>query len=188
MAEELHFGMYLKVDLNYNGLFVTNPRSYEGGEHYLFIDMDFVGLDYHGCMRFLERFTREPFEKLFYYLRNRPLATDYAHFLDRTYEEPGTPISVYMDHSGDGLEAWFDSSSDEHGSETPYVGQLSETPHMWMNQLKLPKCVDHLKHIMYTDDDTFLNKLCANDITDEEEDNAKLLEQPSFNPNLHWRQ
>ncbi|KAL4571327.1 hypothetical protein LXL04_018085 [Taraxacum kok-saghyz] len=149
MVDNNMFGMYLKVDLNYNGLFVTNPRSYEGGEHFLFTDMDFVGLDYNGCMTFLERFTGEPFEKLFYCLRNRPLSTgirfieddvDYAHFLDTAYEEPENPISIYLDHSGDGLEDWFESSSEENGSviqgdkssrkntsETPNLGQPGET-------------------------------------------------------------
>ncbi|KAL4561002.1 hypothetical protein LXL04_033161 [Taraxacum kok-saghyz] len=41
---------------------------------------------------------------------------DYAFFLDTSLEEPLLPISIYLDHSGDGLAELFDSESDGSGN------------------------------------------------------------------------
>lgn len=45
MANNNPYAIYLKVDLNFNCVFVVSPRSYIGGDNFLFIDVDFVGMD-----------------------------------------------------------------------------------------------------------------------------------------------
>lgn len=117
--------VYLKVDVNFNGGFIRHPCSYAGGERHLFTDVDFAGMNFEGFVFFLQHFFGQDFEKVYYRHRGRPLSTgirwlendlDYAFFLDTAYEEPDELISVYLDHSGDGLEDWFDTSTEEEGS------------------------------------------------------------------------
>ncbi|KAL4581907.1 hypothetical protein LXL04_006441 [Taraxacum kok-saghyz] len=123
MAELYHHGVYLRVDVNYLGTFTTHPRSYSGGQKYLVTDMDFAALEYVEFVEFLLRFTGEVFEKVFYCQRNRPLSRglrfkedekDYAHFIDTAYKDPDFPIAIYLDHSGDGLDEWGETSSDDN--------------------------------------------------------------------------
>ncbi|KAL4578922.1 hypothetical protein LXL04_015054 [Taraxacum kok-saghyz] len=108
------------------GNFVRNPHGYVG-EHYLVTDIDFAALDFDGFIAFLERYTGETFEKLYYSQRNQPFKSgiryieddvDYVFFLDTTLEEPQVPISTFLDHSGDGLAELFESESDGNGNVT----------------------------------------------------------------------
>lgn len=119
MANNLPDPVYFKVRLHYNGTFVRHPCSYAEGESYLFTDFDFAAMNLHACGSWLERFTGSPCEGLFYCIPNKPLSTgirpiendlDYAQFLDEATEayESNMVISLYMDHTGSGLEEWFD--------------------------------------------------------------------------------
>lgn len=42
----------------------------------MFRDHDFAGMDHEGCSTFLERFIGEPFEKIYYLVRNETLGMD----------------------------------------------------------------------------------------------------------------
>lgn len=61
------------------------------------------------CCTFLERFTGETFEKLYYVARNESLENDlrvidnefdYVIFMDATYQATKMPIDLYLDHIG----------------------------------------------------------------------------------------
>lgn len=62
------------VSLNFNGVLREHPCAYVGGDHCLFTDVDFVGMDVFECVEFVERFTIEAIESLYYCLRTHPLA------------------------------------------------------------------------------------------------------------------
>ncbi|KAL4570237.1 hypothetical protein LXL04_025888 [Taraxacum kok-saghyz] len=111
---------------SFKGNFVRDPASYVG-ETYLVTDMDFAAMNLAACVEYLDRFIGEPIEKLFYAERHMPLElgvrwieddADYAFFLDTGYEEPDLPISMYIDHSGDGIADLFNSDNDESGGVT----------------------------------------------------------------------
>ncbi|KAL4590516.1 hypothetical protein LXL04_003448 [Taraxacum kok-saghyz] len=180
MAEVYHDGVYLWVEVNY--------------------------LEYDEVLGFLLRFNGEDFEKVFYCLRNRPLSrglrfiedeVDYAHFIDTAYENPDLPISIYLDHSGDGLDEWGESSSEEN--ETVIQGEkepvdLGERAHPAPRQRATAVggervaddiVEDHMTvKLNKTVDDEFLNKLCHDNNNDEKEENDDILVQPSFNPDI----
>jgi hypothetical protein len=89
--------------------------------------MDFAAMNLAACAEYLDRFIGEPIAKLFYAERHMPLElglrwieddADYAFFLDTAYEEPDEPISLYIDHSGDGIADLFNSDNDESGGVT----------------------------------------------------------------------
>lgn len=65
--------MHLKVDLNFDGVFVHYPFTYTDDKYFLFTDHDFVGMDFGECVTFLERFMKDPCEELYYYVPNVPL-------------------------------------------------------------------------------------------------------------------
>ncbi|KAL4567930.1 hypothetical protein LXL04_023526 [Taraxacum kok-saghyz] len=63
MTEVYHACVYLMVELNYLGMFTTNPRAYTGGQKYLVNGMDFHALEYDEFMEFLLRFIGEDFAR-----------------------------------------------------------------------------------------------------------------------------
>ncbi|KAL4559518.1 hypothetical protein LXL04_031658 [Taraxacum kok-saghyz] len=88
MVDDAGEPSYLKVELNLRGNFVRNPHGYVG-ERYLVTDMDFPALDFDDFISYLERFTGETFEKVYYSQRHVPFKmgiryieddADYAFF------------------------------------------------------------------------------------------------------------
>ncbi|KAL4560266.1 hypothetical protein LXL04_032416 [Taraxacum kok-saghyz] len=122
---------------------------------------------------------------------------DYAHFIDTTYKDPDLPISIYLDHSGDGLDEWGESSSEENetviqGEKEPVdVGERAHpAPRQTATGVGGEGVVDDIVEdhmtikLNKTVDDEFLDKLCLDDNNDEEEENDDILVQPSFNPDI----
>ena len=216
MADEYHDGVLLVVDVNYNGVFVTNPRAYVG-DRQVVTDQDFAGMDLDEFATFLERFVGTGFQKIFYCQRDRPLSTgirfieddlDYAHWLDEAYEEPERPISIYLDHDGDGLNDWVETSTDSHGSviqserrpdaEGDSHGQgegqgeeQGQGQGQGGQQGQGEGAGQRNVNLNTPEDEAFLNKLVPDDPTydpaDDEEEDDELLEQPIYNPELNWK-
>ena len=212
MAEVYHDGVLLVVDLNYNGVFVTNPRAYVG-ERALIDDVDFEHMDLEAFSTYLEGFVHRGFEKIFYCLRDRPLSTgirfiedeaDYAHFLDEAYEEPERPISVYLDHDGDGLNDWVETSTDTHGSviqsekrgdpavESQGQGQGDgEGQGQGEGSQGQGEGGQGNVNLNNPEDQEFLNNLIPDDPTyhpeDDEEEEDHHLEQPLYDPEVNWK-
>jgi len=181
--------VYPQVEINFQGVFVRHPFSYEGTK-FLFTDMDFAGMTYDECVTFLERFMQEDVKKLYYCepytelrLGLRPIANDcdYAGFIFDAYGTDGN-ISVYVDHFGDGLDEWFDEVVDEeeHNScvegveddkktgqkEGDVVNSVKEAKRTGTNVDKQNDTNKVVQPMNRTSQDAFLSKLCP----EEEED------------------
>ncbi|KAL4586919.1 hypothetical protein LXL04_011567 [Taraxacum kok-saghyz] len=177
-------------------------------------DMDFPALDFEGFVAFLERFTGETFEKLYYSQRNRPFKTgiryieddvDYAMFLDTGFEAPEVPIFIYLHHSGDGLAELFDSESDGSGHVTNGEESEKDPEGGLPEEDQFPDAIrysagleDEIIHdetvdakLNKTNGDEFLSKLClvggyVKDMDSITDGNLGSL-FPKFNPNVNWR-
>ncbi|KAL4577023.1 hypothetical protein LXL04_013124 [Taraxacum kok-saghyz] len=213
MANEDGEPTYLKVDINMRGTFVRHPHGYLG-ERYLVTDMDLPALDFEGFVAFLERFIGETFEKLYYSQRNRPFKTgiryieddvDYAMFLDTGFEAPEVPISIYLDHSGDGLAELFDSESDGSGHVTNGEESEKDPESGLPEEDQFPDAIRYSAgleveiihdetvdaNLNKTNGDEFLSKLCpvggyVKDMDSITDGNPGTL-FPKFNPNVNWR-
>ena len=110
-------------------MFARNPIRYTGGITQRFSDIDFAGMDKDGCVAFIERFTGEKCEKLYYcqpdidfpkgltLICNDP---DYYDFIEIAYE-CGVILPMYVDHFGDSnIQEWLDEHKDE------FVGNVEE--------------------------------------------------------------
>ncbi|CAI9265520.1 unnamed protein product [Lactuca saligna] len=110
-------------------MFARNPIHYIGGITQRFSDIDFAGMDKDGCIVFIERFTGEKCEKLYYcqpdidfpkgltLICNDP---DYYDFIEIAYE-CGVILLMYVDHFGDSnIHEWLDEHKDE------FVGNVEE--------------------------------------------------------------
>ncbi|CAH1443587.1 unnamed protein product [Lactuca virosa] len=141
----------------------------------MFTDHDFSGMDLNGCCEFLERFVREPFEKLYYLIRDLTMANglrvitnemDYQVFIDVACQSPERPIDLYLDHIGEGFEDWFDEESDESGSvikgddkETAQGIPDPEPAYMFDAGLEDEINGEYCTLLNKTKDDDFVNKL-----------------------------
>ncbi|CAH1431451.1 unnamed protein product [Lactuca virosa] len=100
-------GLYPIVDLNFKGVFLRNPFSYNHGINFTFNDHDFSGMTYGECITFLERFMQESIKKLYYC-------------------EPNGKICMYVDHDGQGIEDWFGSDVEEEDEDDSCIdGDIS---------------------------------------------------------------
>ena len=110
-------------------MFARNPIHYTGGITQRFSDIDFAGMDKDGCVAFIERFTAEKCEKLYYcqpdidfpkgliLICNDP---DYYDFIAIAYE-CGVILPMYVDHFGNSnIQEWLDEHKDE------FVGHVEE--------------------------------------------------------------
>lgn len=140
----------LKLHLHYNGDFTRHPCSYKGGDHILITTIDWAGMNYRECCKFIERTTGVTVVKLYYCIPKKPLSIgirfieddiDYAHFLDTAIEEDeNLEISLYVDHIGDAIAVLWDDdmnlvvSEDESGhvsanaTEVPEAQATAEVP------------------------------------------------------------
>ncbi|CAI9287765.1 unnamed protein product [Lactuca saligna] len=92
--------VFLLVDVHFQGMFARNPIRYTSGITQRFSDIDFAGMDKDGCVAFIERFTGEKCEKLYYC-------------------QPD--IDFPKDHFGDSnIQEWLDEHKDE------FVGNVEE--------------------------------------------------------------
>ncbi|KAL4562553.1 hypothetical protein LXL04_034760 [Taraxacum kok-saghyz] len=206
--------VYLRVLLHFRGNFVRYPPSFVG-ETYLVTDMDFAAMDLVACVAYLDRFIGEPIENLFYAERNLPIElgirwieddADYAFFLDTAYEEPGEPISLYIDHSGDRITDLFNTDSEKSGALTNWVEQrpsndkepVAEEPVAAGRNEELelgPELgEDPQVELNRTNEDEFLGLLSVPAGRDEETDRNEDSEDedcqeptPIFNPKIGWK-
>ncbi|CAH1435724.1 unnamed protein product [Lactuca virosa] len=118
-------GLHPIVELNFKGVFLKNPFSYNHGINFTFNDHDFSGMTYGECITFLERFMQESIKKLYYCEPCKPLISgitaiandeDYGGFIFQAYETDGK-ICTYVDHDGQGIEDWFGSEIEEEDGD-----------------------------------------------------------------------
>ncbi|CAH1448788.1 unnamed protein product [Lactuca virosa] len=58
--------VFIQVDVYFQGIFTKYPIRYTGGITQRFLDIDFAGMDTNECYEFIEQFTGEKCEKLYY--------------------------------------------------------------------------------------------------------------------------
>ncbi|CAI9259569.1 unnamed protein product [Lactuca saligna] len=104
-------GLYPAVKLNFKGVFLQDPFSYNHGIKFTFKDhVFFPGMTYSECITFLERFMQESIKKLYYCELGNPLISGITVIRnDGDYDAFGVDgfISLYPDHDGQGIEDWF---------------------------------------------------------------------------------
>ncbi|CAI9301626.1 unnamed protein product [Lactuca saligna] len=176
-------GLYPIVELNFKGVFLRNPFSYNHGINFTFNDHDFSGMTYGECITFLERFMQEIIKKLYYCEPGKPLISgitaiandeDYGGFIFHVYR-------TYEEEDGD-------DSSIDGGENEEEIDSLTDVD------------VDFNKDIVTmnrTKGDEFLNRLCGedeegndNNINDHDghEEDANVTQQHSiFNELVPWK-
>nr|KAJ0199881.1 hypothetical protein LSAT_V11C600308540 [Lactuca sativa] len=86
---------------------MNKPFCYSYDVHHVFENIDFVGMSYNEFVGFLERFTQDKCEKLYYYQPDLQIPEGltfisnelYQEFIDIAYRS-GIQVLVYMDHFG----------------------------------------------------------------------------------------
>nr|KAJ0189842.1 hypothetical protein LSAT_V11C800419960 [Lactuca sativa] len=198
-------GLYPIVELNFKGVFLRNPFSYNHGINFTFNDHDFSGMTYGECITFLERFMQESIKKLYCCEPSKPLISgitaiandeDYGGFIFHAY---GTDdkICMYMDHDGQGIEDWFGSEiEEEDGDDSCIDGGENEDEIDNLTDVDVDFNED-IVTMNRTKGDEFLNRLCGeeeegndNNINDHDghEEDATVTQQHSiFNELVPWK-
>lgn len=216
MASNMPDPVYFKVRCHYNGMFLRLSCSYAYGESVLFTDVDFAAMNLHECGSWLEIYVGVPCEKLYYCIPNRPLSQDirliendldYGKFLEdanQAFTESETKeISLFMDHTGSGLEEWFDEemnfvvNSEEEGSVIQSKNEETEAVSKETNEEEeVPGFQDledmigdhEIPKMNKTADDEFLSKMCPEDEDYEDKENEEEgVVHPRFNEKIHWK-
>ncbi|CAH1421544.1 unnamed protein product [Lactuca virosa] len=169
-------GIYPVVELNFKGVFLRNPFSYEPGMKFTFDDHDFSGMTYYECITFLERFMQESIKKLYYYKPDKPLLSGiaaivndggYASFIFDVYETDGI-VSLYVDRDGQGIEDRFGSEieEEEDGDDSCIDGGENDDEIENLRDVEMDFNDDEVT-MNITEADDFLSELCG----EEEEGN-----------------
>nr|KAJ0190573.1 hypothetical protein LSAT_V11C800445900 [Lactuca sativa] len=85
--------IFLSIKVHFQGMFINKVFYYSDGVHHVFENIDFAGMSYNKFVGFLERFTQEMCEKLYYYQPYLQIPKDIAY-------RCGVQVPVYMDHFG----------------------------------------------------------------------------------------
>lgn len=109
------------VELHFRGIFSRYPIRYTEGIEQEFGDVDFAAMDRVECYAFVERYTQEKCEKLYYCLpevsfpaglRLIESDVDYADFIQVGYDS-GCVIPMYVDHFGaTNMKEWLEEETD----------------------------------------------------------------------------
>ncbi|CAI9287734.1 unnamed protein product [Lactuca saligna] len=100
--------IFLSIKVHFQGVFINKPFCYSDGVHHVFENVNFAGMSYNEFVGFLERFTQEKCEKVYYCQPDLQIPKgltlisnerQYQEFIDIAYE-CGVQVSVYMDHFG----------------------------------------------------------------------------------------
>ncbi|CAI9293701.1 unnamed protein product [Lactuca saligna] len=190
-------GLHHIVDLNFKGVFLIYPFSYNHGINFTFNDHDFSGMTYGECITFLKRFMKESIKKLYYCELGKPLISgitaiandeDYGGFIFQAYGTDGK-ICMYVDHDGQGIEDLFGSEIKEEDGDDPCIDG-GENEEQIDNLIDVD--VDFNEDIVTmnrTKGDEFLNRLCGeeeegndNNINDHDahEEDANVTQQHSI--------
>ncbi|CAI9275651.1 unnamed protein product [Lactuca saligna] len=199
-------GLHPIVELNFKGVFLRNPFSYNHGINPIFNDHDFSGMTYGECITFFKRFMQESIKKLYYCKPGKPLMfgiisvakdEDYGGFIFQAYGTDGK-LYMYVDHDGQGIEDWFGSEIEkEDGDDSCFDGGENEDEIDNLTDLD----VDFNEDIVTTNrtkGDEFLNRLCGkeeegndNNIDDDDdgrEEDANVTQKHSiFNEFVPWK-
>lgn len=198
-------GLHPIVELNFKGVFLRNPFSYNHGINFTFNDHDFSGMTYSECITFLERFMQESIKKLYYCEPGKPLIygitaiandEDYGGFIFHAYGTDGK-ICMYVDHDGQGIEDWFGSEiEEEDGDDSCIDGGENEDEIDNLTDVDVDFNED-IVTMNRTKGDEFLNRLCGeeeegndNNINDHDghEEDANVTQQHSiFNELVPWK-
>ncbi|CAI9299041.1 unnamed protein product [Lactuca saligna] len=199
-------GLYPIVELNFKGVFLRNPLSYNRGIKFTFNDHDFSGITYSECITFLERFMQESINKLYYYEIRKSLLSgltvirndgEYATFIFDAYGADGL-IYIYVDHDGKGIEDFGSKiEEEEHGDNSYIDGGENEDEVNNHRDVEVEFNVD-IVNMNKTKGDEFLSELCGeeeegndNNIGDDVdgcEEEANVTQQHSiFNDSNPWK-
>ncbi|CAH1441340.1 unnamed protein product [Lactuca virosa] len=100
--------IFLSIKVHFQGVFINKPFCYSDGVHHVFDNVDFASMSYNEFVGFLERFTQEKCEKLYYCQPDLQIPEgltlisnelQYQEFIDIAYQ-CGVQVLVYMDHFG----------------------------------------------------------------------------------------
>ncbi|CAI9259177.1 unnamed protein product [Lactuca saligna] len=100
--------IFLSIKVHFQGVFINKPFCYFDGVHHVFENVDFAGMSFNEFVGFLERFTQEKCEKVYYCQPNLQIPKgltlilnecQYQEFIDIAYQ-CGVQVSIYMDHFG----------------------------------------------------------------------------------------
>ncbi|CAI9290886.1 unnamed protein product [Lactuca saligna] len=186
MAQSEPNGVFVMVELNYQGVFNQNPFSYTGGVKTMFTNVDFSSMTYSEFVTFCEHFKHE-----------------------ESYGTDGV-IAIYVDHIGVGVGGWFDGEHepciDTHSNilvqyisiegkrATSRAANIDEDN---IDELRnvVFEFYEDVVHMNRTSNDPFVSKLCVDDEEDNniiDDDNGREVEPniqtiSIFNELLHWK-
>ncbi|CAI9298058.1 unnamed protein product [Lactuca saligna] len=105
--------IFIQVDVHFHGIFATYPISYTRGINQRLLDIDFTGMDKNGCYEFIERFTGEKYEKLYYCNIQEWLEEHKEEFVDNIVEEVIDGVGLIKEIE----TCHLDEDEDDHGAE-----------------------------------------------------------------------
>nr|KAJ0227269.1 hypothetical protein LSAT_V11C100004300 [Lactuca sativa] len=117
----LSMAEFISIKLYFQGVFINKHFCYSDGIHHVFDDIDFAGMTHKEFIGFLERFTQEKFQKVYYCQSDLEIPEgltlisndlEYQDFIDVAYM-CGVQLPVYIDHFGTHLQAFCDVASKE---------------------------------------------------------------------------
>ncbi|CAI9283139.1 unnamed protein product [Lactuca saligna] len=117
--------VFILIKVYFLGAFINKPFCYSDGIHHVFDDIDFAGMTHKDFIGFLEQFTQEKCQKVYYcqpdleILEGLTLISndlEYQEFIDIAYR-CGVQLPVYMDHFGTHLQVFCDVVSKENYNE-----------------------------------------------------------------------
>nr|KAJ0200255.1 hypothetical protein LSAT_V11C600325230 [Lactuca sativa] len=108
---------FISIKLHFQGVFINKPFCYSNCIHHVFDDIDFAGMTHKDFIVFLERFTQEKCQKVYYYQPDLEIPAgltlisndlEYQEFIDFAYR-----CGVQLTH----LQAFCDVVSKEKDIE-----------------------------------------------------------------------
>ncbi|CAI9279346.1 unnamed protein product [Lactuca saligna] len=129
MAQSVPNGLFVMVELNYQGVFNRNRFSYTSGVKTIFNDVEFSSMTYSEFVTFCERFMHEECRKYYYCEPDMSfmegLNPEYSSFIFDAYGTDGV-ISVYVDHIGVGVDGWHDDEDNDDDEHDPCIDGENE--------------------------------------------------------------
>ncbi|CAI9298351.1 unnamed protein product [Lactuca saligna] len=100
--------IFLSIKVHFQGVFINKPFCNSDGVHHVFENVNFAVMSFNEFVGFLEHFTQEKCEKVYYCQPGLQIPKgltlisnehQYQEFIDIAYQ-CGVQVSVYMDHFG----------------------------------------------------------------------------------------
>nr|KAJ0201928.1 hypothetical protein LSAT_V11C600302810 [Lactuca sativa] len=190
--------IFLSIKVQFQGVFINKPFCYSDGVHHVFENVDFDGMSFNEFVGFLERFTQEKCEKVYYCQPDLQIPEgltlisnerEYQEFIDIAYQ-CGVQVSVYMDHFG--ATVHVTKAKENENEDNCFVKSnmsIEGEEGIDLTEIKSPQEIN-MEGITYegVSQGNGNEEATEGDRKDDEDDNVLDLKgKPMFNEDIHWK-